>query len=124
MKKVKGSFIYIIFLISLFLVPSKSTYDVTIGTVVQYDNIHSIWDLELEGNHSSGTGFQWNDTNYPNGTAVTVNVTDVQALNIYFNESIGSVNISRTMSQLGFDLSIGLMCFYPQIYGSSLYPWN
>jgi hypothetical protein len=124
MKKIRNILMLVIVLSLLFHLPVQSTFNVTVGTILQYDKIESYWDFSLDGNQSIGSGFQFEEINYPNNTLLTVQATNVDATSVSFNETVNAVNDTGSMSHFGFALGFALICFYPVLIADVIDPWN
>ncbi|MHA1504600.1 MAG: hypothetical protein ACTSPT_05340, partial [Candidatus Heimdallarchaeota archaeon] len=74
MKKLTFIPLVLIFTLVLSNVMPISGYSVTVGTILEYDNVQTVWDFSMNASQSSGTGFSFDGKHFPNDTLVSVEV--------------------------------------------------
>lgn len=100
-------------------------YGVSIGNTFTYDVEASSWDVTVDTDTSSGTGFNFLDVNRPVGSQFTVEVTDVTpATSVDWEMTLGTD--TDTGSSAPFDaIGIIFLMFFPMlIVESSIMVWN
>ncbi|NHJ84860.1 MAG: hypothetical protein FK734_05325 [Asgard group archaeon] len=119
MKKIHMRFIQllVIFLcVNLLIV--KGDFNLTVGTIYNYEVINSYWDKKVGDQSSSGTGFRYDQTKYPSTTQISTKVTSVNPMDVHYNLSIGMDTYEAYDSYLEI-VGIDLLCQHPLLMARS-----
>ena len=95
----------------------RADFNCTVGTVNTYEVNDSEWDFSVGPNSSSGTGFQFDDANFAEGTQFTAEVTSASASAVGYTQAAGTHTKSYTTSPFDF-LGIVLYMLYPLLLAS------
>lgn len=100
----------------------KANYNVAIGNSFTFDVEKSNWDFTYGTDSSTGTGFEFEGSNHPEGTQFSVLITDASTIYVDWNMTIGLETDTGTNS--GMDgLFVLFLLFYPLLI-SDFTPWN
>lgn len=102
----------------------KADFAVTVGTVNTYDVNHSAWDFSIGSESSSGTGYEFEDQKFAEGTQFTVTVDTATATKIDYTINVGTK--SDTGATSAFDIiGVIFILFYPLLLSAGLSgTWN
>ncbi len=102
----------------------KADFAVTVGTVNTYEVNDSAWDFAIGSHTSTGTGYEFEDQKFAEGTQFTVTVDAATASQIGYTINVGTK--SDTGATSGFDfLGLIIVMFYPLLLSSGLTgTWN
>ncbi len=101
----------------------KAEFAVTTGTVV-YEVNESEWDFVVGPDSTNGTGFEFEDQNFAEGTQVSVTVNAETNVSVDYTVNVGSKSDTGSYSSFVF-LGLALMLFYPLIItGGFSGTWN
>ncbi|MCK5184442.1 MAG: hypothetical protein KAQ95_09060 [Candidatus Heimdallarchaeota archaeon] len=112
-------------LVIVMLAPTmaKADYNVAVGNSFTYDVVKASWDLSYATDASAGTGFQFEEANYPVNTQFTVAVTAASASAVSWDMTVGSATDSGSNGGLDL-LGMLLYMFYPLLLGEIPSVWN
>ncbi|NHJ83933.1 MAG: hypothetical protein FK734_00640 [Asgard group archaeon] len=100
----------------------QADYNTIVGTTNTYEVNISFWDLQKGSQTSIGTGINFEDIHFPEGTTFTIEVTDTSSTEVDWNMTVGTSTDLGSSS--GFDLiGIAIMMVYPA-FTITMYTWN
>ncbi len=92
---------------------AKADFSVTTGLVNTYTVNDSEWNIVFDTNSSSGTGFQFEDTLFAEGTQFTVTVDAQTNTTVDYTVNVGAKSDTSSYSALGFALGTILLLIFP-----------
>ncbi len=103
---------------------TQAAYGVSVGNTFTYDVEAASWDVTIDTNTSSGTGFNFLDVNRAVGTQFEVEVTAAAVDSVDWDMTIGTDTDSGTSTP--FDaLGIILLTFFPMLLiNAGMVSWN
>ncbi|MHA1156108.1 MAG: choice-of-anchor S family protein [Candidatus Heimdallarchaeota archaeon] len=103
---------------------AKADFTVTVGTVNTYDVNSAEWDFAVGADSSSGTGYEFEDQKFSEGTQFTVTVDAVTASQVDYTVNVGAKSDTGVANSFAL-LGIVFLMFYPILFaGGTMGTWN